>query len=164
MSASYSSLELDAISGIQGSADSEALKGTPIESRHSRTQDFLLESNSSRASYKPIEHSGQTASTFAHRGRRRKWRSIANHCNACFLVAGAVVALAVLPLVGLPLNYFGDEFPSFGFCEPDGNFNTGLETVSVWSSSKAFQITLGFGSMSFPTAKFIDIVWDVVGG
>lgn len=163
MSAPYSSLELDAISGNQYSADSEASNGTPIESIHSRTQDLLLESDSTRLSYKPIENNGQTTSIVALRGRRRKWRSIANHCNACCLVAGAIIALVIVPLVGLRSNYFGDELPSFGFCEPDGNFNTGLETVTVWSPSKAFQITLGFGSMSFSKAKFIDIMWDIVG-
>jgi hypothetical protein len=74
------------------------------------------------------------------------------------------VALIVVPLLGLPFSYSGSEIPSFGFCEPDGTFNTGLESVSVWSPSKAFQITLAFGSMRFSTAKLIDIIWDVVGG
>jgi hypothetical protein len=74
------------------------------------------------------------------------------------------VALIILPLCGVTYSYSGGEVSTFGFCQPNGNFNTGLEPASVWWPSAAFQITLGFGSMRFSTAKFIDIIWDVVGG
>jgi hypothetical protein len=162
MNAAYSSLKLDAVSRNPSDNSAELVEGTPIQSVHSQSQSFLHESGSNHASYSPIEH-GQTISLFPQRRRRRKWRSIANHCNACCCVSGVLVALIILPLFGVS-SYIGGSVPTFGFCEPNGNFNTGLESVSVWSPSAAFQITLGFGSMSFSTAKLIDIIWDVVGG
>jgi hypothetical protein len=73
------------------------------------------------------------------------------------------VVLIILPLLNVTFSYGGGDVYTFGFCDPDGSFNTGLESVSAWRPSAAFQITLGFGSMSFSTAKFIDIIWDVVG-
>src|SRR5271156_4443104 len=162
MNAAYSSLELDAVSRNPSDNSAELVRGTPIQSVHSQSQNSLHESNSNHPSYSPIEH-GQT-SLSPQRRRRRKWRSIVSHCNAFCFVSGVLVALIILPLSGVAYNYIGGDVPTFGFCEPNGNFNTGLEPVSVWSPSAAFQITLGFGSMSFSTAKFIDIMWDVVGG
>lgn len=160
MDAAYSSLELDVASRNPSDNSTELVKGTPIQSVHSQSQNVLHESDSNHTSYWPIEH-GQPVSPFPQRRRRSKWRSIANHCSACCGVSGVLVALIILPLFG---GYSGGDIPTFGFCEPNGNFNTGLEPVSAWSPSAAFQITLGFGSMSFSTAKFIDIIWDVVGG
>jgi hypothetical protein len=163
MNTAYSSLEQDAVSRNPSDNSAELVGGTPIQSVPSQSQNFLHESDNNHAGYRPIAQ-GQTISPFPQRRRRRKWRSIANHCNACCCVSGILVALIILPLFGVTYNYIGGDVPTFGFCEPNGNFNTGLEPVSVWSPSAAFQITLGFGSMSFSTAKFIDIIWDVVGG
>lgn len=46
----------------------------------------------------------------------------------------------------------GDFLPPYG-----GGFNP-------WDVSAMFQITAGYGSLSFSTAKFIDVTWDVVVG
>jgi hypothetical protein len=163
MNASYSNLELNSVTRNHFDGDPEAHKGDLTQSIRSRTQDSLLENDSIHASF-PVDHSGQNAPPFPNQRRTRQWRSIANHSSACCFVFGVIVALTIVPLLGLPYSYSGTEVPSFGFCEPDGTFNTGLESVSIWSPSKAFQITLGFGSISFSTAKFIDIIWDVVSG
>lgn len=50
------------------------------------------------------------------------------------------------------------------FCMPDGSFSTDPLGYNIWKSSGFFQITLGFGHMSFALAKFIDIAFDVVSG
>lgn len=50
------------------------------------------------------------------------------------------------------------------FCMPDGSFSTDPLSYNIWKSSGFFQITLGFGHMSFALAKFIDIAFDVVSG
>jgi hypothetical protein len=47
-------------------------------------------------------------------------------------------------------------------CPPDGIFRLEPATFSYWSKSGFFQITLGFGELSFTVVKVIDIVWDVV--
>jgi hypothetical protein len=47
-------------------------------------------------------------------------------------------------------------------CPPDGSFRLDPETFSYWSKEGFFQITLGFGKLSFTAAKVVDVVWDVV--
>ncbi len=50
-------------------------------------------------------------------------------------------------------------------CQPDGSFSVlDDEPFSYWSSSGFFQITLGFGELTFTQAKVIDLVWDIVIG
>ncbi|TID18941.1 hypothetical protein E6O75_ATG06062 [Venturia nashicola] len=50
------------------------------------------------------------------------------------------------------------------FCMPDGSFSTDPSSYNIWTISGFFQITLGFGQLSFGQAKFIDIAFDVVAG
>ncbi|CAO2653004.1 Nn.00g024150.m01.CDS01 [Neocucurbitaria sp. VM-36] len=49
-------------------------------------------------------------------------------------------------------------------CLPDGSFRIDPESYEYWSRSGFFQITLGFGTLTFTQAKAIDIIWDVVFG
>jgi hypothetical protein len=49
-----------------------------------------------------------------------------------------------------------------GFCMPDGSFSNNPSGYNIWKTSGFFQITLGFGQMSFAIAKFIDIAFDIV--
>ncbi|QDS77353.1 hypothetical protein FKW77_005407 [Venturia effusa] len=51
-----------------------------------------------------------------------------------------------------------------GFCMPDGSFNVKPSDYNIWKTSGFFQITLGFGHLSFALAKFIDIAFDIVAG
>ena len=54
---------------------------------------------------------------------------------------------------------------SFTHCNFNGEF-TPLDkpTVGLWDSAGFFYITVSWGQMAFSTAKFIDIVWDIVVG
>jgi hypothetical protein len=47
-------------------------------------------------------------------------------------------------------------------CRPDGSFSLDPTTYNYWDSSGFFQVTLGFGDLSFTQAKAIDVVWDIV--
>ena len=47
-------------------------------------------------------------------------------------------------------------------CQPDGKFDLYPKHYHNWSTSGFFQITLGYGHLSFAQAKIIDIIWDVV--
>jgi hypothetical protein len=49
-----------------------------------------------------------------------------------------------------------------GFCMPDGSFSNNPAGYNIWKTSGFFQITLGFGHLSFAIAKFIDISFDIV--
>jgi hypothetical protein len=79
---------------------------------------------------------------------------------------GGIVAMFA---VGVPritqrhtsTGYTGEPFPE-AICDHSGNFGLGLNAPPFWSPSQTFLITVSFGSFTFSTAKFIDIVWDVV--
>jgi len=52
-------------------------------------------------------------------------------------------------------------------CLPDGSFDIAFMKLSAarynwWKSSGFFQITLGFGVLSFTQAKVLDVAWDIV--
>ncbi|KUI64331.1 hypothetical protein VM1G_11137 [Cytospora mali] len=47
----------------------------------------------------------------------------------------------------------------WNYCAPDGSFS--FEPQSPWKLAWAFQIVLGFGSLTFTQAKVIDVVWDI---
>lgn len=47
-------------------------------------------------------------------------------------------------------------------CRPDGSFSVLGNGYNPWFMTGFFQITLGFGPLSFTQAKVIDIVWDIV--
>lgn len=52
-----------------------------------------------------------------------------------------------------------------GGCSPAGEWIAPFNgSFSNWDISSTFQITLGFGHLSFSTAKFIDVAWDVAVG
>jgi hypothetical protein len=46
-------------------------------------------------------------------------------------------------------------------CQPDSGFYVGYGQYNIWNPSGFFQITLGFGDLSFTLAKAIDVGWDV---
>ncbi|KAF1349222.1 hypothetical protein EJ07DRAFT_55095, partial [Lizonia empirigonia] len=49
-------------------------------------------------------------------------------------------------------------------CLPDDSFSLDPREYRYWSRSGFFQITLGFGRLSFTQAKAIDVIWDIVIG
>jgi hypothetical protein len=146
MNATQSGFELDALSRNQSHADTEIPKDDAIEQQSIRCQPHepLVGRDSNHASHPPIGPGVQTASRRNRSRRSRKWRSILNHCEACCLVSGVVVALILVPIVVLPFSYSNPEFPSFGFCGPDGAFNTGLDAVSICERSHDFRMVAIF--------------------
>jgi hypothetical protein len=65
--------------------------------------------------------------------------------------------LAILAILGVQ-----SVFTSDGACVPDDSFRVRPSSYNYWSSSGFFQITLGYGHLTFTEAKVVDIVWDVV--
>lgn len=47
-------------------------------------------------------------------------------------------------------------------CLPDDSFSLDPREYRYWSRSGFFQITLGFGRLTFTQAKAIDVIWDIV--
>ena len=67
----------------------------------------------------------------------------------------------------LPLTFllkWANQFTTDDTCQPDGRFEFSLYYTYyiVWDLSGIFQITMGFGALSFSNAKLLDAVWDVV--
>ncbi|KAK5660028.1 hypothetical protein OQA88_13496 [Cercophora sp. LCS_1] len=53
---------------------------------------------------------------------------------------------------------------SFSGCRPDDTFSPFIDDYNWWSSNGFFQITLGFGSLTFAQVKIIDIIWNLAIG
>jgi hypothetical protein len=54
------------------------------------------------------------------------------------------------------------SFHGLTACRPDGEFSLEPYKYNYWDASGYFQITIGFGTLSFSEAKVVDIVWDIV--
>ena len=68
--------------------------------------------------------------------------------------------------IDLPWNHKAPECFD-GFCAQSTTFEVGTKTRTydpLWDPSLFLSITLGFGDLTFPTAKGIDCVWDLVVG
>ncbi|XPS95522.1 hypothetical protein M3J09_004810 [Ascochyta lentis] len=59
---------------------------------------------------------------------------------------------------------WSNEYARPSACLPDDSFNLQPSTYRYWSNSGFFQITLGFGHLTFTQAKAIDVIWDIVVG
>ncbi|OAL43930.1 hypothetical protein IQ07DRAFT_649718 [Pyrenochaeta sp. DS3sAY3a] len=49
-------------------------------------------------------------------------------------------------------------------CRSDGTSAPDPHTYNLWSTSRFFQVSFGFGAMSFSQAKTVDVVWDICFG
>ncbi|KAF5632942.1 hypothetical protein F25303_9330 [Fusarium sp. NRRL 25303] len=87
--------------------------------------------------------------------RRVLWASCWN-----LSVLGLLVYLCLVPLM--------DSSDEEDRCQPDGEFRfDGIDQLGGfdwWAPRGFFQITLGWGRLSFGTAKFVDVIWDLVVG
>jgi hypothetical protein len=71
-------------------------------------------------------------------------------------ISGLIVVLGLLPFV--------DHLDSLdNRCRPDNSFNFEGSKLSVWRMDNPFDVTIGFGRMTFSQVKLIDISWDIVG-
>lgn len=66
--------------------------------------------------------------------------------------------IITIPVVITSLSY---SYYSTSACMPGGSFAL-FAAYDIWATSGFFQITLGFGSLSFTQAKAIDVIWDIV--
>lgn len=103
------------------------------------------------------------------KGKGKGWT---NNCKR-FLRSGGVQILLWSVFFGWTLftacfaAYIGraPHLYSLGGCTPAGDFLPPYyEDYNKFDIKNIFQITLGFGRMSFPTAKLIDVFWDVMVG
>jgi hypothetical protein len=74
---------------------------------------------------------------------------------------GLLAALVFIPSTTTNFNLFPG---SLSPCLPDGSFSLRPDLYNAWTISGVFEITLGFGSLTFANAKLIDVIWDMVSG
>ncbi|CAO2654126.1 Nn.00g108590.m01.CDS01 [Neocucurbitaria sp. VM-36] len=90
---------------------------------------------------------------------RGKWRQAALWLLAIIWIICLLVSFGIL--AALPAS---EVYNTESACQPDGSFTLDPSAYRYWSKSGFFQITLGFGNLTFTQAKAIDIIWDVVFG
>lgn len=90
--------------------------------------------------------------------RKRRVRCV------CVQILLWVLFIAWMRLIAILARFIGEEhLYGFGGCTPAGDFLPPSEDdYNKWDIENIFQITVGFGSLSFATAKAIDVCWDVV--
>src|SRR3569833_514602 len=80
-----------------------------------------------------------------------------------FLFYAWIIGLGyVISSVTTWMSAVGGPQVRWSACKPDGSFNPHWISYDVWSISGFFQITMGFGALTFTQAKVIDVIWDVV--
>jgi hypothetical protein len=76
----------------------------------------------------------------------------------CILVGLCVTLWAVVAATRVSSNF--GVTPTA--CLPDGRFSLDPYGYDYWDASGFFEVTLGYGEMTFTEVKVIDVVWDIV--
>jgi hypothetical protein len=137
----------------------------PCDSRQTSPPPAAMKNLATSHTIPPGKRSEESTKAKATRkqphGRERAFWYITTHTAACLAVVGLYSAL-VFGTVEILNGWYQEPFDlTYAFCDAGGNYHF-ESTPSFWAPSQAFQISLAFGSMSFSTAKIVDVVWDVV--
>jgi len=95
--------------------------------------------------------------------RSTRWRQFAHGYLIAFWFFLLLILTADLPiyLFMVSRNFFSplQRYPG---CLPNDDFNARSNEFNIFAWSSLFQITHGFGALTFTQAKMIDVIWDVV--
>ncbi|KAH0845417.1 hypothetical protein FOPE_11188 [Fonsecaea pedrosoi] len=98
---------------------------------------------------------------------RPKFLSFLQHIIVLVAFSLPIIFFALVTKVPKWYAFEADYWVSNAFthCNFNGQFTPyDKPSVSLWDPSGFFYITVSWGKMAFSTAKFIDIVWDIVVG
>ncbi|KAK5701318.1 hypothetical protein LTR17_022690 [Elasticomyces elasticus] len=95
-----------------------------------------------------------------------KWKLVG---RLAFHITILILIVALFPLLIAELGSYGfDDHPTGMVCYADGSPHLlagyDYHQVQAWIPSLFLDITMGSGKLTFPQAKGIDIVWDLVAG
>lgn len=76
-----------------------------------------------------------------------------------FFIIQWISSLVILMTV---LSLWSKSAESGSACPPNGIFTPDLSRYEILAPSSFFQISLGFGALSFTSVKAIDTAWDIV--
>lgn len=112
--------------------------------------------------------SGPLFRRIRHRVRSAQWRRILRYNGVQALLWTILVGwLMLTSYIGVTVSGDTGQYAGSGYggCSPAGEFMAPLDgRFSNWDVRSTFQITVGFGHLTFSTAKFIDVAWDVTVG
>ncbi|KAF2823797.1 hypothetical protein CC86DRAFT_297584 [Ophiobolus disseminans] len=97
----------------------------------------------------------------AHEDIRTRWRVAGVRCLVVLWLAGLCLSLAILVQLSITSGIGKLGYERLVACQPNGVFDLYPENYRYWSRSGFFEITLGFGKLSFTEAKVIDVIWDI---
>ncbi|KAK4464984.1 hypothetical protein QBC42DRAFT_262282 [Cladorrhinum samala] len=97
------------------------------------------------------------------RSRRPPWTTIATQCLFLIWLVLLIFLLGILSSQDVEI-FMSDGFSRGSACVGENTFSPFMDHVNWWSADGIFEITIGFGSMSFAQAKVVDIVWDLIVG
>lgn len=139
----------------QPSVDHPGIVSSQIPKSNSSITTVAQNSNRTENHYE--SRSEQVEDTFQETSTKRISEIFFLHLLVTVCVISTIVAL-IVTIIG-PGKF--TNIP--GSCHPDGIFRYS-QRYSPWAISGLFQITFGFGSMSFSEAKLIDVTWDLLIG
>lgn len=97
--------------------------------------------------------------------KQTRWLVFSGWFGLLFWLGFLLFSIIVLPSIA-------DYATDINFCRPDNTFalpsadgysySYSDNTYSVWRPSNPFEVTMGFGNLSFGIAKLVDVIWDVV--
>lgn len=93
---------------------------------------------------------------------RTRWRTGGMTLLAVVWSSGLCTSLAILTRLATTKDLASFTSDRLKACQPNDVSDIGPENYRYWAGSGFFQITLGYGQLSFTQAKIIDVAWDIV--
>jgi len=97
-----------------------------------------------------------------------KWRTVSSLRNVAVFLGFSIPVVILIIVIDVPRLYKHHsqyQNSKFNHCNFNGAFTPYDDpSISQWDKSGFLYITVAWGRMSFPLAKFIDVVWDTVVG
>ncbi|KAH7087845.1 hypothetical protein FB567DRAFT_592502 [Paraphoma chrysanthemicola] len=93
---------------------------------------------------------------------RKRWRTGGLQFLAVAWLTGVVLSLALLVRLATTTDLSSLTSDRFVACQPNGLPDIYPDRYRYWAGSGFFQITLGWGKLSFTQAKVIDVAWDII--
>ncbi|KAF2026681.1 hypothetical protein EK21DRAFT_73622 [Setomelanomma holmii] len=93
---------------------------------------------------------------------RTRWRTGGLKFLEFVWLSGLCLSLATLSRMSAITGVSSLAKDRAAACQPNGVFDVFPEHYRYWSKSGFFQITLGYGGLTFTQAKVLDVAWDIV--
>lgn len=159
------------LDGVQHSAPRSwnNLRGWSLPKSQTNAAHHEQERSGTRSTNTTAIHDDTTHQNVAGQPRRRHLFAVPALQHIAIFLAFSIPVVLLALIVNVPTWYAFEaehwDSSSFTHCNFNGEFTLrDKPTIGLWDSAGFFYITVSWGKMAFSTAKFIDIVWDIVVG